>query len=1458
MPASKIDDKDYDKLYKKMNLREQIMHRPDTYVGSLERATEKMWVFNADAGEMEMQTISYVPGLYKIFDEILVNAADNKERDEKQSKIKVDINAEKGFVKVWNDGEGVPVHMHKKHDLYIPDMIFGHILTSSNYDDDQQKTTGGRNGFGAKLANIFSTAFTVETSHSGTGLKFKKTWKKNMSQSDEASITKIAKSDKDFTCVTFYPDFKRLNMPDGFDDDTVALFEKRVIDIGGVTDKSLKVYLNGKATPVQEFKSYVDLFPGLGEEKMKDSYACPHPRWQICIRPSNIDYQQVSFVNSIWTMKGGQHVNLIVNQVVAKITETMKKKNKKIDITANNVKPFLWIFVNSKIVNPAFDSQTKETLITPKSKFGSAPEVPQKMIDALCKVISERILDRVNNKINRQMAAKVAGAGRSRLVNVPKLDDANDAGTKKGHLCTLILTEGDSAKSMVTAGLGKLGRDRFGCFPLRGKLLNVREKTSKQIQENKEIENLMKIIGLKPGVKYRSTEDLRYGSVMIMTDQDYDGSHIKGLLVNLFHTMWRDLLAIPGFLVQFITPIVKAFPVSGKKRDEDAGVSFFTIPDFVKFKEEQQALGKRWEFKYYKGLGTSNTKEAKEYFENLATHKVDFVYEEGEDDRNIELAFVAKRADDRKRWITGYRPGDWIDYNIKQLGYTEFINKELILFSIADCERSLPSVVDGLKPGHRKILYAAFKRNLTREVKVAQFSGYVSEHAAYHHGEASLQGTIVGMAQNYTGSNNLPLLVPCGMFGSRANGGKDHASARYIFTRLDPITRLIYPKVDDNLLVYKDDDGFPVEPEYYVPIIPTALLNGCVGIGTGFATQIPAYNPQDLVDGTRDLIAGRELRTLVPWCRGHTGNIRTVNEGKHVSEGVIEVVDSSVVRITELPVKKWTDDYKDMLAKMQEKGLIIEIRHHNTGDRVDMDVAVAPDILARLQAENSLTEFFDLADYIHSSNMICFDPKHTINRYKTPQDIMKEWYLIRLDLYHARKGFLRKELTKTCEKLLNMVRFINEVNAGKLKIQNVKKTELLVELKKGKYKHFFPEQKRKTAKTAVAGDTEEDNDTAAEAENTDPTDKYFTAEKEAAPADPKGDQAGYEYLLSMRLWSLTYERARQLEEQLKNAQNDLAVLEKTSEKDMWLADLDTLEKQLKITNQKWQEEMKDAPKAQGSKAPARGRKKEASQTRLTEKAVKAPKRTQEMEKALNAEFDKLEKKRNTASKEKAKGAKAAAKRKASEMNGDGDGASPDLDESVSPAASPAKRRKVDATAKPAAKKAPAKKAAAKKAATKRKRRGSTETSYSEVTSSSDVTSSVTSEETSLSASDDESSESTVPTRKRAKKAAPKVASPTKAAPKVASPTKAAPKKASPKKVQTEAKTELESPASKKKAMMSALFDDDDDDILNFDPSSFGLKKSSPAKKPAAKKPAAKKRSNVLVDDDSDDDLKWDP
>lgn len=914
-----------EKTYQKKSQLEHILLRPDTYIGSVEHVKELMWVFDKDAKRMVQREISYVPGLYKIFDEILVNAADNKQRDAKMDKIRIDINQETNTVSVYNNGQGIPVVMHKEEKMYVPTMIFGHLLTSSNYNDEEEKVTGGRNGYGAKLCNIFSSKFTLETSSKQYKSKFKQTWGDNMKKVSEPRVT--PSTGEDFTQVTFSPDLAKFRM-DRLDDDIIALMSRRAYDIAASTRK-VKVYLNGDLVPVKSFQEYTKLYlesgaEEEGAEKPAIVYETVNERWEIAFSISEKGFQQVSFVNSIATTKGGRHVDLVADTITKQLTELLKKKNKGgVAVKPFEIKNHMWLFINCLIVNPTFDSQTKENMTLQAKNFGSKCVPSEKFFKNLTKMgIVERILEWAHFKQQKALD-KTSGRKSTTLRGVPKLEDANDAGGKNAVNCTLILTEGDSAKATAMSGLGVIGRDLYGVFPLRGKLLNVREATHKQRMENAEINYLVKIIGLQYKQKYETADDLkklRYGKVMIMTDQDQDGSHIKGLVINFFHNHWPELLRM-DFLEEFITPIVK---ISRSGHDP---VAFYSLPEYEEWRAETPDAA-RWKTKYYKGLGTSDSKEAKEYFVNLERHRIRFRYEGREDDQAIVMAFSKDKIAERKEWLTNhmndckrrkelglpeqylYGPGT------RSISYKDFVNMELVLFSNMDNERSIPNMMDGLKPGQRKILYVGFKTGcLNKEVKVAQLSGQVANVSAYHHGEVSLQGTVVNMAQTYVGSNNINLLMPNGQFGTRLTGGKDSASARYIHTQFSPLTTLIFRKEDEPLLTYMEDDNVKVEPVYYVPIIPMCLVNGAEGIGTGWATKIPNYNPRDLIKCLRLMLAGQEPVELKPFYKHFKGEMQTWRDRNNIIRclctGNLALMDDNKLEITELPIGTWTAPYRE-------------------------------------------------------------------------------------------------------------------------------------------------------------------------------------------------------------------------------------------------------------------------------------------------------------------------------------------------------------------------------------------------------------------------------------------------------------------------------------------------------------------------------------------------------------------
>ncbi|MBN3308692.1 TOP2A topoisomerase, partial [Amia calva] len=1175
---TKKDDKrlSVERIYQKKTQLEHILLRPDTYIGSVEPVTQQMWVYDEGLG-MNCRDVTFVPGLYKIFDEILVNAADNKQRDKNMTCIKINIDP---WCCSLHLGAELPVCACGLSKVYVPALIFGQLLTSSNYDDDQKKVTGGRNGYGAKLCNIFSTKFTVETSCRESKKSFKQTWYNNMSKAGDSKIKPF--EGEEFTCISFQPDLTKFKMQI-LDKDSVALMSRRAYDVAG-SSKGVKVFLNGKRLPVTGFRSYVDLYvkdkvDELGAP-LKVIHEVVNERWEVCLTMSEKGFQQVSFVNSIATTKGGRHTDYVADQIVGKLIEVVKKKNKAgVAVKPFQVKNHIWLFVNCLIVNPTFDSQTKENMTLQQKSFGSTCPLSEKFIKSAtsCGIV-ESIMNWVKFKAQTQLNKKCSSVKHTKIKGVPKLDDANDAGGKNSNCCTLILTEGDSAKTLAVSGLGVVGRDRYGVFPLRGKMLNVREASHKQIMENAEINNIIKIIGLQYKKNYsdpESLKSLRYGKIMIMTDQDQDGSHIKGLLINFIHHNWPSLLR-HNFLEEFITPIIK---VSNKKQE----LPFYSIPEFNEWKDSQSST-KSWKIKYYKGLGTSTSKEAKEYFADMERHRIAFKYAGPADDEAITLAFSKKKIEERKEWLTAFMqtrrqrrehglPEDYLyGQSTKYLTYNDFINKELVLYSNSDNERSIPSLVDGLKPGQRKVLFTCFKRNDKREVKVAQLAGSVAENSAYHHGEMSLMMTIISLAQNFVGSNNLNLLQPVGQFGTRLHGGKD------------PLARLLFPQVDDNLLKYNYDDNQRVEPEWYIPIIPTVLLNGSDGIGTGWASRIPNFDVREVINNIRRMLDGDEPLPMLPSYKNFKGTIEELHANQYMNSGEVSIIDSTTLEISELPVKTWTQTYKENVLEPMLNGtekvpaLITDYKEYHTDATVRFVIKMTEEKLAEAEAAG-LHKIFKLQSTLTCNSMVLFDHVGSLKKYESIQDILKEFFELRMKYYMLRKDWLLGMLGAESAKLTNQARFILEKIEGTLVIENKPKKELIRMLQEMGY----DSDPVKAWKQAQEKEKTEEEDSEGE---------------EAAEEDTSGPD--YNYLLSMPMWFLTKEKKDELCKQRDAKMNELDILKRKSPSDLWKEDLANFVEELERV------EAKEREDASSHVKPAKGKTGRTKVVKVKEETMPTP------------------------------------------------------------------------------------------------------------------------------------------------------------------------------------------------------------------------------------------------------------
>ena len=1123
---------DLAKKYQKKSDKQHVLDNPDTYIGSIEHISSEVYIYDNENKKIKEKTIDYIPGLYKLFDEGVVNCRDHIIRmqqlisasDDKKNYPVNNINItidDNGIVTLMNDGNGIDVSIHPEYKIWIPELIFGHLRTSTNYDKSEKKIVGGKNGFGFKLVLIWSSWGKIETVDAKTGQKYVQEFKDNLNTIEKPTISKT--KIKPYTSVSFKPDFKRLGI-EGFSDDFKALLKRRVYDIAAVSPKTVKVKYNDEVLQVKSFQDYIDLYIGSKTETPR-IYEEANERWEyaICLAPKE-EFTQISFVNGIYTSKGGKHVDYIIGQIVKKLTIYIKEK-KHIDVKPASIKEQLMIFVNCTIENPAFDSQTKDYLNSAVSNFGSNCDVSSKFIEKIAKMGVMSVACSLTEVKENKAVKKTDGNKCKTIRNIPKLVDANFAGTAKSKDCILILCEGDSAKSGIISGLSREDRNTIGVYPMKGKMFNIRGESVSKISENKEIYEIKQILGLEHGKNYTLADvqsKLRYGKLLFMTDQDLDGSHIKGLGINMIDSEWKSLIDVPEFIGYMNTPILKAS--KGKEIKE-----FYNNGEYDSWKSGEDVDPSKWNIKYYKGLGTSTSKEFKEYF---AKKKIVNFKSTDKCRESIDMVFNKKRANDRKDWLSNYDRNAYLNTSKNDVTYEEFIYNDMIHFSKYDNDRSIPNLCDGLKISLRKILYSGFKKNLKTEIKVAQFSGYVSEHSGYHHGEASLNGAIVGLAQNFVGSNNINLLHPSGQFGTRLQGGKDAASERYIFTYLNPLTRKIFSELDDPVLEYLADDGQIVEPVHYVPIIPMILVNGTKGIGTGFSTDIMCHNPIQIInylEAKLKNISELDLKTLLiePYYKNFKGKIYPVDESrkKYVIKGCYEMLGSDKIRITELPIGTWTQDYKEYLESLVDnksaKGktksgddYIKDFNDMSTDLNVEFEITFYPGILTKLICQKhdygieGIEKYLKLYTTQSTNNMHLFNEKEQLRKYENVYDIVDGYYGVRYSYYVKRKDYLISKLINELKVLSAKARFIQYNLDDKIDLRKKSKTQINSIMEKFEFE--------------------------------------------------LGDSGDYNYLVKMPMDSVSKENVEKLMKEHENKKTELESIQSSSIEAMWLKELGEL------------------------------------------------------------------------------------------------------------------------------------------------------------------------------------------------------------------------------------------------------------------------------------------------------------
>lgn len=1080
--------------YQWLSAREHALHRPDTYAGSVVPCDLTTHVLCTENGSVVRRdtTVSVAPALLKVSDEAIVNAVDNHIRDVTQKNIKVSFEPD-GVFSVFNDGSSIPIELWNATTRYVPEILFGEMMSGENFNDSVDRVVGGRNGIGIKIAAVLSEWFEVTivnlsdntlvhtianadlkllskkvadqeaaricfkeenvvkwggaefvgvgsdgvcdrdtlimvkdmVYHNYGPLRYMQRFEQNLSTTHPPCISRATPKDRcSSTLVRWKVDLARLHMSAPLSDGVLSVLGTRAYDAAACTHARVSVWLNGVRVPCKTMKDYAI---GMGGDWIGRDIVQEGPSSiDVCVTRAteSAPGMCVGFVNGV-RCSMGTHIDVVYRRMAEALSELVSKRSKRsVTIQPAQLHKHITVVVGATVINPAFSSQTKEKLTVRVDKLGVVYVCSPVLVRALERSgVVQSLWDAVVAQDEKSVSKSVK-TDRARVSAIPKYERAIKLASKQP--CSLYITEGDSAKALAVAGFSVIGRDYNGVFPLKGKLVNVNDMPITKAVLNKEILHLTQILGLDPNTSYTPEKALLlpYRRLIIFTDQDHDGSHITGLILNWLQTFFPTLLsALPDFVSRFATPIIRA-RVDGEVK------SFFSQIEYSAWLAGRHPTM----VKYYKGLGTSDTDDARRYFSNLDSHLIVVRHTGRPCADAVQVFFNARKTQERKNLLKNSDPSSFVDYMQAQTSWTDFLHKEMIHFGTADNRRSLASCIDGLKPSQRKVLYTALRRK-KGETRVGQFASATAEATCYHHGEASLVQTIVNMAQPWMGANNVALLKPLGMFGARHMPRTEHSAERYIFTEQHEIARRFFPAADDHILTLLTDDGQAIEPSCLCPIVPFLLVNGADGIGTGWRCHCPAFDPIEIVRNTRLLVDNvhAALPHMTPSYFGFKGTVAHGSEGEYLFTGVWKVESATAVRITELPPKTWTTPYvewiREHLVGDGSKRFVLDIIDSSTHDDVNLLVRTKAD--ANL-AERNLAKDLKLTVAIDTRQLNFFDVKGVLCHYERVHDVMREHAVHRRMMYEKRVASAIDGLSHDYKIATSKSRFVADVCEQKI------------------------------------------------------------------------------------------------------------------------------------------------------------------------------------------------------------------------------------------------------------------------------------------------------------------------------------------------------------------------------------------------------------------------------------------
>lgn len=1167
-----------------------VIAKPGMYVGSVRQQTIDMLVYTQKTGQMESAKMKFTPALMKIIDEVLVNAIDRHTNfPNKVKRIDIEFERDTGRITVTNDGPGFDIEMVETVDgrkMYSVQMAFSEFRSGSNLDDDndEERCTGGTFGYGVKLTAAYSSELVVYTIDIAKKISMQQLFRDRLSSVGEPDMIKNTKALKvkknGETSVSFIPSYAAMGYSKGYseerDGDTIStLIHTRAIQAAAFAGCDVywndeKIEVNGLIGFAEMFYQEPFLWSGTISKGRKKT-----DKLEVCIGVSNKKFQHMSLINGIAVYKGGNHLKHIQNLIVENFKpRVMKLLKKAAPFNKNLILNNMFVFVKGSIIKPEFSSQTKTELADPIEKFADY-KFKKGDYDSIWQVLEDAISSGIMGKVGEKKTRVSRTLG-----HIDKLVDAKYAGQKaKSSDCTIIIAEGSSAVGTAHEGIvspkTKLSYDYYGTYSIQGVPMNGRKESSvmmdkksgevqlirsARLKANERLSSLVKIIGLDFSRKYDNPKDmatLRYGRAVVAADQDEDGKgNIFGLIMVFFYRFWPALLE-NGYLSRLNTPIIRAYPKAKKKFVEE----FYYTSAFEAWMEKTGA--KNYTIKYFKGLGSHKKQDIGPMFSRFENMLVTYIPDESTEE--LMEAYYGKKTAERKKLLS--TPVDIDPSDNMRVSASEQLNLDTKSYQRDNIWRKLSHVFDGLVPARRKLLYSGrevFGKTPAgnEEMKVNAFTNKASSMTHYHHGEASLADTCARMAQSSPGMQNLPYLYPEGQFGTRKAGGKDFASPRYTFTRLNQrLCWQMFPPEDDCLLEYTFDDNHRCEPVNYIPIIPTAILESREIPATGWKSKVWARDVTQVIANVRDLINGKikKARPMGLWKNKHRGEVREVN-GKLYSMGDYKLSNKNrTLTITEIPMSLHSSMFSEKVSKKKKDGsetvgryCLVDrpevdgkIYDGTNDDGVHIELKLKEGAFKMMEEEYGDENFDCVEDWARLKvlmddhlNMI-MDGR--IVEFKTYESIVDAWFPARKKLYEERINRMLLLCRLRIAFLENIIRFSDNHDSYAItsKMTREKVDGLLDDNGYQRFNHVLLASPKFTP--------------------TDQLEDLITGEK-----------ASYDYLVNMRYGDLLKGPCKARAEKLAKEKAQLAELEKDSGKKgfvgkkTWLRELNALEETIEL------------------------------------------------------------------------------------------------------------------------------------------------------------------------------------------------------------------------------------------------------------------------------------------------------